>query len=148
MENKIKIEDLKKDLFIGDLGEYFCDYYNGYICDIVCEIADNKIDIYYSDLFEWAKHNYDIIEEANELLGTPNDMIKQIQQGQAYYNERDLYDNLKDIVLFRLYDYIEKDLDIKELTEEQVEEIEFLNINDNDELLENLIEETEKIVKE
>lgn len=148
MKNKIKIEDLKKDLFIGELGEYFCDYNSGYICDIISEIADNHVNIYYNDLFEWAKHNFSIIEEANEEFGTPNDMTKQIQQGQYYYNERNLYENLKDIVLFRLYDYIEKDLDIKELTDEQIEEIDFLNINDNNELLENLIEETEKIIKD
>ena len=145
----MKIEDLKKDLFIGELGEYFRDYDNGYICDIITEIADNKIDIYYSDLFEWAKYNFDIIQEANEELGTPTDITKQIQQGQFLSYERDLYDNLEDIIKFYIYDYIEKDLNIKELSEKQIEEIENeIDFSDNNEQLENIIEKVNEILKE
>lgn len=143
-----KIEELKKDLFLGDLGEYFRDYDNGYICDIISKIADNKVDIYYSDLFEWAKYNFDIIQEANEEFGTPTDITKQIQQGQYLYNERDLYDNLEDIIKFYIYDYIEKDLKIEELTQEQVEEIENeIDFTDNNEQLENIIEKVNEILK-
>lgn len=29
--DKLKIEDLKKELYCGDFGEYFRDYDNGYI---------------------------------------------------------------------------------------------------------------------
>lgn len=147
MEN-IKIEELKKNLFIGDLGEYFRDYDNGYICDIISEIADNNIDIYYHDLFIWAADNYSIIEEANEEFGTPTDITKQIQQGQYLYNERDLYNNLEDIIKFYIYDYIEKNLDIKELSEEQIEEIENeIDFTDNNEQLENIIEKINEILK-
>ena len=35
---------IKKDLYFGDLGDYFRDYNNGYIGDIITEIADNNID--------------------------------------------------------------------------------------------------------
>lgn len=141
-----KIEELKNDLYLGEVGDYFCDYDNGYICDIITEIADNNIDIYYYNLFEWAKNNFDIIEESNAEMGAPNNIIKQIQQGQFLYYERDLYENLHDIVLFRLYDYIEKDLNIDELTEEQTDEIELLNLDDNNEQLENLINEVNEIL--
>lgn len=37
---KIKIIDLKKELFLGDLGEHFTEYSSGYICDIISEISD------------------------------------------------------------------------------------------------------------
>ena len=149
----VRIDELKKDLCIGDLGEYFCDYKNGYICDIITEIADNNISIYYSDIFEWAKNNIGYIEEALNELGTPQDsngnadFIRIIQQGQYYANEQDLYKNLKDTILFRIYDYLQHDLDIAEITEEQQAEIEALNIEDNNEQLENLLQQAEDIVK-
>lgn len=137
---KIKIEELKKDLFTGDLGDRFRDYDNGYICDIITEIADANIDIYYYDLFEWAKNNFDIIEEANAEMGAPNDIIKQIQQGEFLAFERDLYDNLEDSLKYFMYDYIEKDLEIEEITEEQNEKLLDWDFSDNNEQLENLID--------
>ena len=143
-----KIEELKKDLFIGDLGDRIRDYDNGYICDIITEIADNNIDIYYADLFEWAKHNFDIIEEANKEMGAPNDIIKQIQQGQFVAFERDLYENLEDILKNYMYDYIEKNLKIEELTEEQNEKLLDWDFSDNNEQLENLIEHINEILEE
>lgn len=51
----MKIEELKKDLYLGDYGEEITNYSSGYVCDILTEIADNNVDIYYYDLFEWAK---------------------------------------------------------------------------------------------
>ena len=143
-----KIEELKKDLFIGDLGDRMRDYDNGYICDIITEIADNNIDIYCADLFEWAKHNFDIIEEANEEMGAPNDIIKQIQQGQFVAFERDLYENLEDILKNYMYDYIEKDLKIEELTEEQNENLLDWDFSDNNEQLENLVDHINEILEE
>lgn len=152
MEN-VRIDELKNDLCIGNLSEYFCDYNNGYICDIINEIADNNIAIYYSDIFEWAKSNVGYIEEALNEFGTPQDIngkvdfIRIIQQGQYYANEQDLYKNLKDTILFRIYDYLQHDLNIAEITEEQQAKIEALNIEDNNEQLENLLQQAKNIVK-
>lgn len=144
---KLKIEDLKKELFIGDLGEYFVDYDNGYICDIITEIADNNIDIYYYDLFEWAKNNFSYITEANEEMGTSTDIIKQIQQGQYYANEKELYENLDESLQFFMYDYIEKYLDIKEISENQNDDLLDWDFTDNNEKLENLIEHINEVLK-
>lgn len=148
----LRIEDLKKDLYLGDFGEYFNDYDNGYICDIITEIADNKVDIYTSDLLEWAKGNYSDIEEALDEFGTPTDdsgkadFLKIIQQGQYYANERDLYDNLEDALKFYAYDYIEKTLKIDEITEEQNDELlSCFDFDDNNESLENLVEAINEI---
>jgi hypothetical protein len=148
---KLKIEDLKKDLFLGDFGEEFEQYDNGYICDIITEIADRNVSIYNYVLLNWAKDNYGYIEEAMDEFGQPTDnkghfdFIKCIQQGQFYANEQDIYENLKDIILNRLYNYIVSNLGITEITEKQNFEIECLNIEDNNEQLENLFEELEKI---
>lgn len=152
MENKkIKIEDLKKDLFIGDFGDCIVDYDNGYICDIISKIADNKVDIYYSDLFEWAKANISYIEEALNEFGTPEnnghiDFIRIIQQGQFYAYLQDFYDNLEDIIKFFVFDYIEKQLNFAEITKEQLEDIENeIDFEDNNEQLENIIDKINKI---
>ena len=150
---KLKIEDLKKDLYLGDFGEYFNDYDNGYICDIITEIADNNVDIYNNDLLEWAKGNYSYIEEALNEFGTPTDdngkadFLKIIQQGQYYANERNLYDNLEETLKFYMYDYIEKTLNVEEITEEQNDDLLDFDFSDNNEMLENLVDHINEIME-
>lgn len=150
MEN-LKIEDLKKSLYCGDFGDCFRNYDNGYIGDIITEIADNNVDIYNNDLMEWAKGNISYIEEALEEFGEPKvngsiNFMRIIQQGQYYYNEQNLYENLEDSLKMFMYDYIEKDLKIKELTEEQNDNLLDWDFSDNNEQLENLIEHIKTIL--
>lgn len=149
---KIKIEDLKKDLYIGDLGDRLVDYDSGYVCDVISEIADNNVDIYNYDLLEWAKNNYSYIEEAIDQFGFPQengraDFFRAIMQGQYLAYEQELYENLKDILKFFVFDYIEKQLEIIEITEEQLEEIEIeIDFEDNNEQLENIIDKINEIL--
>ena len=142
----LKIEDLKKELFIGDFGEYLVDYDEGYICDIITDIADNNIDIYTADLLNWIPDNYEYIEEANQEFGVPDDFLKQVQQGQFLYNERNLFDNLEDTLKNYMYNYIEYKLNIKEITEKQNKKLLDWNFSDNCELLENLIEHINEVL--
>lgn len=144
----MKIEELKKDLYLGDYGEEIANYSSGYVCDIITEIADNNVDIYYYDLFEWAKNNFSIIEEANEELGINPNIIKQIQQGQFYSYQRDLYENLENIIKYYVFDYIQEVLEIEEITEEQLNELEIeIDFTDNSERLENINDEINEIFK-
>ena len=143
----LKIEELRKELNLGELGEYFVDYDNGYICDIITEISDNHIDIYTSDLFDWAKNYFSYIEEVNTEIGTPTDILQQIQQGQFYYYEQNIYNNLEDIMLNYMYNYIENVLNIKEITEEQYDDLLDFDFNDNNEMLENLIDHINEVLK-
>ena len=144
--NKLKVKELKKELFTGDFGDCFCDYDNGYICDIITEIADNHIDIYTVDLLNWCKDNYTYIEEALAEFGTPKnsngnaDFLKIIQQGQYLAFEQDLYNNLEDNLKNFTYNYILNELKIEEITEEQKEKILDFDFTDNNEQLENIIE--------
>lgn len=113
-----------KDINISKDSIYFVEQYldtSCYICDAITEKADNDIDVYYSDLFEWAKHNFSYIEEANEELGAPNDIIKQIQQAQFLYNERKLYDELEEIILYAVL--LEAKEYAEEVTKEQFSEL-------------------------
>ena len=130
---KERKEELKEELK-GTYCDNICDYDNGYISDIINEIADNNIDIYTNDLFEWAKYNYNYIEDANNELGTPNDIIAQIQQGQFLQIENELYDNQESMTLLFIYNYIYNELGIEEIEEEKQEEIENENFNNYDKL--------------
>ena len=105
----IKIVDEIKNLNIGDYGDRLENYDGSdYICDAISEIADENVDAYYPDLFEWAKENYDYINEANDELGMPkdNDIIEQIQQGQYYAIEQEIYENLQDCIKNYAYKHI------------------------------------------
>ena len=136
---KERKEELKEELK-GTYCDNICDYDNGYIGDIVNEIADNNVDIYTSDLFEWAKFNYDVIEDANNELGTPSDIIAQIQQGQFLQISNEIYNNIDETLLLFIYDYIYNELEIEEITEEQQEEIESENYYYNYDKLEQIID--------
>ena len=150
LEVKKLMEEVKENL-INEMreskidGGAFCDYNEGaYICDVITEIADYNIDIYNSDLFDWAKYNYSIIEEANDELGTPSDIIKQIQQGQFIQNERDIYDNLNDMLLVYCYNVLIGN-GIEEITEDQNDNLKMYsnNLDNNDRLpdIEDIINE-------
>lgn len=149
MKELLKIKDLKNELNLGDYGEDITNYSSGYVGDIITEIADNNVDIYNNDLMEWAKGNTSYIEDAMREFGTPEDsnghpdFMRLIMQGQYYMYEQDLYNNLEDILKYWAYDYIENKYNLTELTEEQNDEIEFLNYNNIDRLeeIEGMIED-------
>lgn len=145
MKNLLKIEDLRKELYTGDFGDCICDYDNGYICDIITEIADNHVDMYRSDLLDWARVNYDYIDEANEELGRPDDFFGEIRQGQFLYNEHDLYDNLEDSLKLFAYVYIQNVLGIEEITEKQNEDLLDYDYTDNNDELENIIDHIKEV---
>lgn len=88
----LKVKELKKEVSINNIQERISEYNDGYICDIISKISDSDVDIYYSDLFEWAKDNWSYIDDACREFGMPdskdsNIIIKLIQMGQYYKNE-------------------------------------------------------------
>ena len=145
---KEKIYDLRKGLELGELGDRLVDYDGGYIQDIFAQIADSAIDNYSCDLLDWAKENLEYIEEANIEFGIPENanIIKQIQHGQYYYYEQDLYNNQEDIIKNWILNYIEHYLKIERITEQQKESI-FKNI-DYDLYLEDVKANIEGIFKD
>lgn len=137
----MKIEELKKDLYLGDYGEEITNYSSGYICDILTEIADNNVNLYNYDLLQWVAndlHNIAYCDEAKNELGA-DDLIKMIQGGQYLKYSSDLYKNLEDIIKYYVFDYIENILELEEITEEQLNKLEFeIDFADNNEKLENI----------
>ena len=145
---KFNIKNLMSELCTGDFGERFCDYDKGDIGDIISEIADSEVDIYYSDLLDWAKGNVNYIEEATAEFGHPGSFFKELQQGQFYAYEQDLCKNLEDSLKLFMYNYIFYTLKIEEITEEQNDELlSNYDFTDNNNALEDLIEHINEILK-
>ena len=144
----MKIEELKKDLYLGDYGEEITNYSSGYICDILTEIADNNVDLYNYDLLQWVAndlYNIAYCDEAKDELGA-DDLITMIQGGQYLKYSSNLYENLEDIVKYYVFDYIENVLKLEEITEEQLNELEFeIDFTDNNEKLENINDKIDNV---
>lgn len=139
----------KQNLYLGDYGEYLTEYSHGYICDCISELADSNVDIYNYNLLEWVRNNSEYVEQAVEEFGIDSknfDFFGLLRQGQYLQIEEELYSNLDDVLTNWIIHYIEHDLNIKELTDEQAEQVEdlFDRYENNDEL-EYIIEKIEEI---
>lgn len=147
MEKLQKIKERKEELKNNLYDTYcdnICDYSNGYICDVISEISDNNIDIYYYDLFEWCKTNFSYVNEWIAECGSSGDIIKDIQGGQYQQISQELYENMEEMLLLFTYDYLYKNEII--LNDEQLEELES-NISrmDNNDRLEEIIDKINEV---
>lgn len=143
-------EDILKDLESNlsfTYGNNITQYDSGYICDVFSEIADSNVDIYTSDLFDWGKNNMYYIDEATKEFGDPHDILRQIQQGQYYAYEQELYENKDDIIKYFAYTYL-NDNNIK-LNAEQEEDLDdYLSSVDSNDKLEDIIDYCKNINKD
>lgn len=135
---KERKEELKKNLS-NTYCDCICDYNDGYVCDVITEIADNHVDIYYSDLFEWCKSNFGYVDEWIEECGSSGDIIKDIQGGQYKQISDELYENMEEMLLLFAYNYLFENEII--LNDEQLEELESdISIMDNNNTLDEIID--------
>lgn len=76
------------------------DYYKTghYITDCISWASDDLVDIYTIDLLDWARDNYDVIDESINELGQPDNFLDIIRQGEYYDNNRQMYEDLNEIV--------------------------------------------------
>lgn len=135
-------DDILKDLETNlsfTYGNNITQYDSGYICDVFSEIADSNVDIYTSDLFEWGKSNMYYIDEATKEFGNPNDILRQIQQGQYYAYEQELYENQDDIIKYFAYSYL-KDNNIKLNIDQEEDLDDYLSSVDSNDKLEDIID--------
>lgn len=128
-----KIKELEAEM--DDNAVNFADMmreYSGsaYICDAICEKADGEVDIYNSDLLDWAKDHLADIEDANAEFGTPNDIIKQIMQAQYKLNSDALYEGMDDGMKLAAWRLAKEHAE--EVTEEQAAELDAVSLDHND----------------
>ena len=132
------LEELKRNLSFT-YGEQITNYDSGYIGDVFTEIADSNVDIYTSDLFDWGKSNLYYIDEATKEFGNPNDITKQIQQGQYYAYEQEIYEYKDDVLKYFAYSYL-NDNDIKINDEQEKDLDDYLSSLDSNDTLDNIID--------
>ena len=143
-------EDILKDLESNlsfTYGNNITQYDSGYICDVFSEIADSNVDIYTSDLFDWGKNNMYYIDEATKEFGDPHDILRQIQQGQYYAYEQELYENKDDIIKYFAYTYL-NDNNIKLNVEQEEDLADYLSSVDSNDKLEDIIDYCKNINKD
>lgn len=156
---KLNVKEIIKDMkenrnymyFEGewypDLADNFAEYSNGYIGDIISQVADNWIDIYTSDLMKWNANNYEYVEEAMLEFGTPEkfDMVRAIQMGQYLCYERAIYSNLYWCIKLAILENIQAE----EISEDILEKIEQIaNEEDNNASIEDYVEEIDNAIEE
>lgn len=157
-ENVIeKMAELKNGLDdeVLDLFDVVVDYKECcYICDMINEVADSFVDIYNSDLLDWAKNNYEYIEEALDEFGTPTDsngradFFQIIRQGEYLYYDRLFYDNLDDFIKYYVLKYlIDNKINIDDEKLEELLEVDSTDIDNND-YLEDIDSYVEEFLKD
>lgn len=147
------MDELKNDDF-ADFADLFADYDSGYICDIISEIADSEVSIYTQAQVDFAMNHSDLAQEAIDegLAPEPNgkDFREYVSSvgAVAWYmsNERTMYENLEECVLYSVLYNLKNEYGIEELTENQVSDIEALLEFDNNDRLEDVIEEAAKVL--
>ena len=112
-EFKESINDTSKD-FIFDYSASS----SAYICDAISECADSKVDIYYSDRAKWFGEHWDLVNDANDELGSTGDVMQDIAQAQFLCYSNELYSDIENIILALACEYLINN-GLEELSEEQ-----------------------------
>lgn len=150
----LKINDYMSELASYDFATDFADYDRGYICDIISEIADSSVSIYTKDQIDYAMNHEDSVEEAltSGIAPDASEYFKHDRGDFRSYvasvgaaawfrdNERAMYDNIKECVLYAVCTVLKNEYGIEELTEDQIGDLEFIDFDIND-YLEYIIEE-------
>lgn len=145
----LKVSEIERnnlDSFIDCLN----DYDNGYICDIISEIADSNTSVYYSDIIEFISNN---VEEVNGIIeecgwdGCGSDLYKAWQAAEYRKNEQDMYNELEEGLFNFALSHIQYTMEVEKISDEQLDEINNLCYDtDNNDRLEDFLEKVEEIV--
>lgn len=110
------INKINKDDFVN-FEEFLNADKEDYIQDTIYTCCEDSADIYYEDIFNWAKDNTSVINEYIDEMGGFNgkgfDICTLIQQSQIIDNEQHYFDNLDGLILIYALNYIkENNIDI------------------------------------
>jgi hypothetical protein len=156
----MKLSEYIGTLETGEIGEYFADYDSGYICDVITEIADNQIGIYYQEQIDFAMENPEWVSEAFFQGIAPDAEYHFRKEGGDFYtycakvgvaawyekNVSDLYKNMDENVRLSIFTALRR-YGIEDLSDDQITEIEMLSFDNNDRL-EDIIERALEIFAE
>jgi hypothetical protein len=133
----LNVNELLKDLEIGEYGVEFENYKRGYICDIISEIADRFTSIYYCDIIKFISEN---VEQVNDTIsefgwdGAGSDLYKAGQLAEYCSIQNEIYNDIEDILKHWALKYYVQYTDNVEISEEIAETIENIEYNTFDKL--------------
>ena len=133
------VQEIMENLELGNYGNEITNYgENSYICDAVSEIADSNTSIYYSDIMSFISNDPESVNEAIQEFGWEgcgSDLYKAGQMAEYLTIEREIYNNLDDVIMYYALDYYQ-DHYSKDITDERLEDLkgELSSIDNNDKL--------------
>lgn len=137
----IKTKELIEKYKTETYADNFVDYDQGYITDIVGEIADKLVSDSYDDIKKFIMDNIDWVENALDELGWDGcgrNLYKAAQIGEYMQIEEEINDNLDGALLYWLYTkLLEKGYE--EIPEDMVIDIQCCNLSVEYEKLEYLL---------
>lgn len=108
------------------LGDYADIESSSYICDAISNFADNNTSIYYFDIKNFIANHIDEVTDAIEEFGWDgcgSDLYKAGQMAEYLTIERDIYNNLEDIVICAACKYlIDNDISLRDEQLKQLQE--------------------------
>ena len=132
--NVKEIKVLMNELCLNDMEEQILEFSNGYVGDVLREIAGNNVSIYTSDLLNYLSNNIDDINGNISDIGFSGDILSHISDVWYCNNIEELYGNINDIVKYftldNIIDYM-IEYNIKNISEEDLDNMIDENCSDN-----------------
>ena len=122
--NVKEIKVLMYELCLNDMEEQILEFSDGYIEDVLSEIAGNNVSIYTSDLLDYLSNNIDDVNDNISDIGFSGSILSHISDAWYNNNIEELYENINDIVKYFVLDNIIDymiEYNIKNISEEDLD---------------------------
>ena len=144
--NVKEIKVLMNELCLNDMEEQILEFSNGYIDDLLGEIAGNNVSIYTNDLLNYLSNNINDINDNINNMGFSGDILSHISDVWYYNNIEELWGNINDIVKYFVLDNIIDymiEYNIKNISEEDIDNMVNENCSDNIDRIDTIVDNIE-----
>ena len=129
-----EIKVLMNELCLNDMEEQILEFSNGYVEDVLSEIAGNNVSIYTNDLLSYLSNNIGDVNDNISNMGFSGDILGHISDVWYNNNIEELCGNMNDIVKYFVLDNIIDymiEYNIKNISEEDLDNMIDENCSDN-----------------
>lgn len=144
--NVKEIKVLMNELSLNDMEEQILEFSDGYIDDLLGEIAGNNVSIYTNDLLNYLSNNINDINDNISNMGFSGDILSHISDVWYYNNIEELWGNINDIVKYFVLDNIIGymiEYNIKNISEEDIDNMIDENCSDNIDRIDTIVDNIE-----
>ena len=151
---KINVKEIKvlmDELCLNDMEEQILEFSDGYVVDVLSEIAMNNVSIYTSDLMDYLSNNINEVNDDISNMGFSGDILSHISE--AWYNNNlvELGGNMNDIVKYFILDNIIDymiEYNIKNISKEDLDNMIDENCSDNIDRIDTIVDNIEYYFEE